>query len=199
MNLTEELDRSFGEGPPLPPPSELLPLGRRALAKRRGVAGAAVGVAAIAVATAVLLGSQGQPDAVGPSGPAPRATDPPPATTEATEPARPRNTDEDVWPGIPDLDLVRFAEGSLLEPVEGVDLIRQVAHPELGASWAAPRDPSAAAEVRVDGARYYVLARLSDGGPPEYIAVHAADGGPTLTAFLELARERYAEGGGGLL
>lgn len=198
MNLTEELDRSFGEGPPLPPPTELLPLGRRALVRRRAAAGAAAGVAAIAVTTAVLLAGPGQPDAVGPSGPAPRATDPPPAT-EATKPPRPRHTDQDVWPGIPDLDLVRLAEGSLLEPVEGVDLIRQVANPELGASWAAPSDPSAAAEVRVDGARYYVLARSSDGGSPEYIAVRAADGGPTLKAFLELARERYAEGGGGLL
>ena len=41
--------------------------------------------------------------------------------------------------------------------------------------------------------------RPSDGSPPQYIAVTATDGGATLDDFLDYARERYAEGGGGLL
>jgi hypothetical protein len=44
-----------------------------------------------------------------------------------------------------------------------------------------------------------VLARSLGSGAAQYIAVSAADGGATLDDFLDLARSRYAEGGGGLL
>jgi len=201
MNLTEELDRSFGEGPPLPSPHDLLPPGRRALARRRIAAGvAAAGVVAVAIGTAALVGSQDQPGATDPAGPpaaTPRAVDSPSA---ATTPARPRadKSPEDVWPGIPGMRLVRFVEGSELVAVnDTVDLVRQVAQPDLGPAWAKPGDRSAAAEVVQDGVTYYVLIRGA--GQPQTIAVLQADGGPTLKAFLEFARERYLEGGGGLL
>ncbi|HYF71577.1 MAG TPA: hypothetical protein VD864_02085, partial [Nocardioides sp.] len=68
------------------------------------------------------------------------------------------------WPGITDLELVRFVEGTeRLEPVDGVSLLRQRAHPDLPRSWAGPRDRSAVAEVELDGERYYVLARSAPG------------------------------------
>ena len=106
----------------------------------------------------------------------------------------------DSWPGQTDVDLVRFAQGSeRLVPVDGVTMIEQRAHPDVGASFATGTDQSAVAEVSADGGRWYVLARRPAGEAPQYIAVRAADGGVTLDDFLDLARERYAEGGGGLL
>jgi hypothetical protein len=105
------------------------------------------------------------------------------------------------WPGITNLDLVRFAAaGERLEPLDAVTLLEQRPHPDLPASWAGDSDRSAVAEVEFEGTRYYVLARELRGDPaPQYIAVLAARGGRTLDAFLALARDRYAEGGGGLL
>jgi len=298
MDLSEELDRAIGDGPPLPPPESLLPHGRRALARRR----AAVTAGALAVVAVVAAGAAGatalrEDPAAGPA-PAARPTvagdgpttpsaptaDPPSraeirrvlssdpvAFTDGHLAVRPGATvverldnpyhlaaprtsvavavevdgatywfvlvvegdgssngasaysgdlrkdfqrwvadhagladstdpESDRWAGIPGLELVRFAGpgGDRLEPVGGVRLVRQVARPDLGPAWAGPEARSAAAEVVKDGERYYVLARAMD-GKPQYIAVTEADGGPTLEAFLDLARDRYAEGGGGLL
>lgn len=105
------------------------------------------------------------------------------------------------WPGMTDLALVRFVEGTeRLEPLDAVTLLRQRPHPDLPASWARPGDRSAVAEVVFEDTRYYVLARSTPGDrAPQYIAVKAARGGATLEDFLDLARQRYAEGGGGLL
>ncbi len=108
---------------------------------------------------------------------------------------------QDEWPGIPGLDLVRFAGGTdRLEPVAGVTILRQQVDVSVGDSFAGPNDQTAAAKVEAaDGNRYYVLARRVTGGAPQYIAVTEADGGPTLDSFLDLARSRYADNGGGLL
>lgn len=105
------------------------------------------------------------------------------------------------WPGIPGLDLVRFVDGGQrLEPSSGATIVQQRGGVEVGESFAGPDDQTAAAEVETaDGARYYVLARRGPGEEPQYIAVSRADGGPSLDAFLEMARSRYADGGGGLL
>lgn len=116
---------------------------------------------------------------------------------------RPRGTaatPDGGWPGITDLQLVRLDAGSeRLRPLDAVTLLSQRAHPDLPSSWARPGDRSAAAEVRFEGRRYYVLTRATGGGAPQYIAVPAADGGATLDDFLALARQRYGRGGGGLL
>ena len=107
----------------------------------------------------------------------------------------------DTWPGIPNLDLVRFVgAGDALEPVDGVTIFQQRPSPRIGDAFATAGDRSAVASVgTADGERYYVLARSVDGTEPQYIAVKAADGGPTLNAFLDRARARYAKDGGGLL
>ena len=104
----------------------------------------------------------------------------------------------DAWPGIPDLDLVRFVgTGEVLEPSEGVTILEQRRSPRVGDAFATTADRSAVALVRdADGREFYVLARTLDGTEAEYIAVRVADGGPTMDAFLDLARERYASGGG---
>lgn len=105
------------------------------------------------------------------------------------------------WPGIPDLDLVRFVGSTeRLEPVAGVTILRQQAHVSVGDSFAAPDELTAAAKVETaDGKRYYVIARHLRGNAPQYIAVTEADGGPTLADFLDFARRRYVDSGGGLL
>jgi hypothetical protein len=107
----------------------------------------------------------------------------------------------DVWPGVVDLDLVAFTgDTEELAPSAGVTILEQRAHVSVGDSFAGPADQTAAAEVRdADGKAYYVLARRFDGKQAQYIAVAQADGGADLDAFLDLARTRYAEGGGGLL
>ena len=104
------------------------------------------------------------------------------------------------WPGIPDLDLVRFLGSTeRLAPVAGASILRQQADVSVGDSFAGPDDQTAAAKVEAaDGKRYYVLARRV-GGAPQFIAVTEADGGRTLGSFLDLARTRYADNGGGLL
>jgi hypothetical protein len=105
------------------------------------------------------------------------------------------------WPGIPDLELVRFVGSTeRLEPVAGTTILRQRAHVSVGDAFAGPTDQAAAAKVEAaDGERYYVIARRVTGSAPQYIAVTEADGGPTLADFLNLARARYADNGGGLL
>ena len=102
------------------------------------------------------------------------------------------------WPGVPRDDLVAFDDGEDLVALPGVTIVEQRPSPAVGDSFARQADTSAVAVVEVDGERWYVLARDVD-GPAEYIAVPRSEGGPDLDAFLDLARERYAEGGGGLL
>ena len=78
-----------------------------------------------------------------------------------------------------------------LTPLDGVTLVQQRAHPDLPQAWATRADRSAAAEVRFAGDLYYALARTTPGDvAPQYVAVPATRGGPTLDDFLELVRER---------
>jgi|GEM_PF-3581238 len=102
------------------------------------------------------------------------------------------------WPGVPRDDLVEFGNGEALVALAGVTIVEQRPSPDVGESFATASDISAVALVETDGERWYVLARDLD-GPAQYIAVPERKGGADLDAFLELARERYAEGGGGLL
>ena len=113
----------------------------------------------------------------------------------------PSSVGDPVMPGITYIDLVQFVgDTEKLEPVEGATILEQRPHISVGDSFAGPNDHTAVAEVRTrDGEVYYVLARSFDGKPGQYIAVPKAEGGATVDDFLEMARKRYAEGGGGLL
>ena len=104
------------------------------------------------------------------------------------------------FPGRPADDLVSLADGTeRLVPAEGVTILEQRPGVDVGTSFAAPGDRTAAARVRTaTGQVVYVLARVLD-GTSQAISVPEAKGGPDLDAFLAFARERYAEGGGGLL
>ncbi len=103
-------------------------------------------------------------------------------------------------PGYPIDDAVRFVPGTeQLVAQEGTTILQQRPHPEVGTSFASDADHTAVAEIEYDDGRWYLLARDPADGDPQFIAVPASKGGKTLDAFLELSRQRYAEGGGGLL
>ncbi len=111
----------------------------------------------------------------------------------------------DVWPGIADLDLVTFVgDTPELAPVEGVTILDQRAVGRRG------RRPSPARRTarrrpwprRPTGRSTTCSAAPSTARTPQFIAVPVEEvgtGEPDLDAFLDMARERYAEGGGGLL
>lgn len=104
-----------------------------------------------------------------------------------------------AYPGRQTDDLVAFVadQGELLGPRPGVVILEHREGVDVGASFGSEDDDTAAAEVRTaDGQGFYVLARRTPGGPPQYIAVARSRGGADLDAFLAFARERYAEGGG---
>jgi hypothetical protein len=103
-----------------------------------------------------------------------------------------------AWPGEPRDDLVELVDGEILVPLDGVTIIEQRPSPDVGESFATAQDASAVALVETGGRQWYVLARKV-GGPAEYMAMPKAEGGADLDAFLAFARDRYAEGGGGLL
>ncbi len=99
--LQEELERSFGDGPPLPPVEVRVAAGRRALVRRR----AATGVAGLAVAALLATGwyavSPGEPRGTGRP-----ATDP---TSSGTHGA---TADPSERPWQPD-ELLRYVDGAL--------------------------------------------------------------------------------------
>jgi hypothetical protein len=88
------------------------------------------------------------------------------------------------------------ADGRLVPVREGVTVLRSVADPDVP-GFTDGTYVSVAAAVRVDGQRYYVLARrYQDGGPPEYFRISEQQGGPTLATMLDFARQKYGSGAG---
>ncbi len=111
-----------------------------------------------------------------------------------------------AWPGIERDDLVEFSpprtappEPGTLLPLHDTEIIEQRPGVDVGASFAAPGDVTGAALVASEGSRTFVLARMTEGGPAQYIAVNTTRVMDTLDEFIAFAQERYAEGGGGLL
>ena len=92
---------------------------------------------------------------------------------------------------------VRLADGRLEPRRDGVDVVRQVASPDLP-GFARPGDVTVAALLRVDGERWWVLARqvAGDDVPLDLFRVSVSQGGPTMASFLEFARGRYGSGAG---
>ncbi|GAA4670773.1 hypothetical protein [Nocardioides nanhaiensis] len=91
--------------------------------------------------------------------------------------------------------LVRLApDGTLAPGRPGVEIIEQVASPDLPDSYDGGNLVTAAALVEVDGERTWLLAR--DPAATDVITVALARAS-TLDDFLAFARERYADGPGG--
>jgi hypothetical protein len=121
--LQEKLDRSFGDGPPLPPVDSHIAAGRLVLMRRR----VASGVAGLAVA-AVLATSWYAASPSSPTGSDRLAGDPTPsATSSATEATEDPTTDpvEAPWPRG---KLIRYVDGEL-EVRPGVIVHEHIANP----------------------------------------------------------------------
>ena len=108
--------------------------------------------------------------------------------------------------GVERDDLVQFTPPELSAPEPGTfiplhdtEIIEQRPGVDVGGSFAAPGDVTGVAMVASEGSRSFVLARMTEGGSAQYIAVSATRVMDTLDEFIDFARERYAEGGGGLL
>ena len=121
--LREELDRSFGDGPPLPPVERHVAAGRRALFRRR-VASGVTGLAAAAVLVtslyAVLPNSPTGSDRLA-ANPTSSVT---PSVSEATEGPSPEAT-EAPWPRG---ELIRYVDGEL-EVRRGVIVHEHIPNP----------------------------------------------------------------------
>jgi hypothetical protein len=87
------------------------------------------------------------------------------------------------------------ADGRLVPVRHGVTVLRSVRDPEIP-GFTDGTQVSVAAELRVDGDRYYVLARRFAEGPPDYFRISVRQGGPTLETMLDFARQKYGSGEG---
>ena len=106
--LHEKLDRSFGDGPPLPPVDSHVAAGRRVLVRRR----VASGVAGLAVATVLAMSWY----AVSPSSPTGSdrlAGDPTPSATSSASEATEDPTTDPVEAPWPRGELIRYVDGEL--------------------------------------------------------------------------------------
>lgn len=107
--LQEQLDRSFGDGPPLPPVTAHVAAGRRALVRRR-VASSVGALAAVTVLAtgwyAVSPGATSSSDGVA-GDPTPSAT---PSAVEPTEPTEPTAPAEAPWTRG---ELIRYVDEEL--------------------------------------------------------------------------------------
>ena len=106
--LQEELDRSFGEGPPLPPVGSHVVAGRRALMRRRVASGVAGLAAAVVLATSWYAVSPSSSTGSDRLAGDPTSSDTPSAS-EATEPPSTDST-EAPWPRG---ELIRYVDGEL--------------------------------------------------------------------------------------
>ena len=121
--LQERLDRSFGEGPPLPPVGVHVVAGRRALRRRRVRSGAAGLAAAAVLATGWYVVSPSST-----TGSGELAGDPTPAATPSTSvPTEGPSTDPAATPW-PRGELIRYVEGEL-EIRPGVVVHQRIRNP----------------------------------------------------------------------
>jgi hypothetical protein len=184
QGLREEIDRSFGSGPdPHPPVEQRIGAGRRALARRRTSAAAAVlavvataGVGYAALAPSAPGGAREIATAPQPSGPTPDAV--------------PRAGD-DRW-----RDALRLAGDGTVVPSPGSQVLQRTDDPRLGDAFAPPGTPTGAALV--DPARSRDVSclvwRVVD-GELEVFRVPPGDVvGATFQELLAHVRGLYASG-----
>ncbi|WP_341928108.1 hypothetical protein [Nocardioides psychrotolerans] len=147
MNLTDELERSFGDGPVPRPVDDHLAAGRSALRRRRGVTGV-VGAAAGAVALTVVLSVTG---GTSPDTSPDIAADPTPTpTADTSAPAEPASA-----PWTDEMTVVRYRDGEL-EVRPGAVVHERIDNPY---AYEAPQ-ASAALDVTFEGRRSWVIATL---------------------------------------
>ena len=190
-DLARALDESYGDGPAHRPIEPVLRTGRRVRRRRQVLGGSAAVMAAVAAlftvtaAADLVSGDEGQVVA------RPSATALPSST-----PSRPSTPSPTPSPAASSEPEVAFGPGERLRARPPTVILTQIADVELGPRFAGPDDRTAAAEVRWQGERWYVLAREIDGGPAEYFPEAATRSTPTLPDFLADAEERYGDGTG---
>lgn len=97
---------------------------------------------------------------------------------------------DDAW--------VRFDDGSHLTTVlEGLEIVEQLPDPGLGDSFAGPGEPTALAEVLLDGTTYFLAVRPGAGTAAEAISYRRDDQVTTLQQFRTQVRHLYAENSSG--
>jgi hypothetical protein len=97
---------------------------------------------------------------------------------------------------IADEDWVEFDVGShVVARLDGVTVVRQLPDPDLGENFAGPGEPTALAEVVLDGATYFLAVRAIDGGPAEGIFYRRDGDIATLEQFRTFAIAQYAGDG----
>ena len=91
---------------------------------------------------------------------------------------------------------VSFVPGTdQLAPGPGVEILDQVSDPDVP-DFAPPSARTAAAQLRVDGERWFVLVRAFPREPAQVIPTMGRVGGPTLSSFLDHARAQFSSGEG---
>jgi hypothetical protein len=109
--LQEELDRSFGDGPPLPPAESHVAAGRRALMRRRVASGAASLAAAAVLAMSWYAVSPGTPTGSDPlAGDAASSATPKAAKAPETTEGPSTDPPDAPWPRG---ELIRYVDGDL--------------------------------------------------------------------------------------
>jgi hypothetical protein len=161
--IRDEIERSFGDGPPTEDLGLLLETGRAAVRRRRLVEGGSLLLVAAGVAVIALLSTG---NGAGSTAPSPAAT---PRATQAAEAATP-----DPTPVVPDdrPDVVTTEDPDLPagEPVSlepdgtvgvrpGVEVVRTIAHPYGDKALTA----SAAVEYTWRGTTYWFVGYVEDG------------------------------------
>jgi len=121
--LQETLDRSFGDGPPLPPVNRHVVAGRRALMRRRVACGVAGLAAAAVVATSWYAVSPGSPTGSDRLAGDPTLSASPSASAATEEPST--DPTEAPWPGG---ELIRYVDGEL-EVRSGVIVHEHIRNP----------------------------------------------------------------------
>jgi hypothetical protein len=170
-DITERLDRSFGDGPPLGETAQVVALGRRALRRRR-MAGAAGAAAACLVLGGAALAGLGTSS---PSSDPGVAVDPSTAAADAPVDFRPKDSI-----GL-SLDVMNYdAEQQVFTAREGVEVLEYVPDPLR----TDPPDASAGFEIRYQGKVEWYLVQSGEGSTS---VVHARAGksAPDLETWLD--------------
>lgn len=160
-DIRDQIERSFGDGPPLAAPDDLIVRGRRALRRRRlAEAGAVLATAVVVVGGAAIATGGHQPDSAQPMAPT------------ATSSTAPTGAWEDDTP-------IRYADGELqLRP--GVVVHQHVENPY---DYLPPRY-SDALDLTYDGQRMWILAETGRNGFG-YISSVPSNGWASFRAWVD--------------
>lgn len=97
-------------------------------------------------------------------------------------------------PEIADDAWVRFDSGShLVEVLESLTIVRQQPDPGLGDSFAGPGEPTALAEVELDGTTFFLAVRPGVGTSAEAISYRRDEQITTLQQFRTHTRQVYGD------